>query len=182
MAPTGFSNAPSSCSTGNCQQQAPAPAPAPAPVSANTGKPMHPALINRPHNECGCPVEDDACACNKPKFVAPEIKPEPCACEQEENCACRSSHLVAVSDECGCLHLEVCPCRRSSVEPETRENHVAPEIRETPLVHNCGCPQEDTACGCNKPQFVAPEIKPEPCACQEQVEVDCPCSHFRRNF
>jgi len=184
MAPSGTSGTPSACATGNCGSSSSGSSSSgssAAPASSD-GKIMKPALINRPVNACGCPQEDEACACNKPKFLAPEIKVEPCGCQNSDSpCACRVP--VQTTNACGCLHMTECGCRQTLM-PETKENSVVPEIRDTPILpSSCGCQQEDTACACqNKPKFTAPEIKADPCACQDQPQVDCACSHFRRNF
>jgi len=152
------------CAAGTtCPATTPAATPAPptGPVAAPPPG-YKAAVVIHAQAPCGCQAAELNCACNQPQYVEPELKPE--------------------ANACGCLQMEICGCRVSTVAPETvapeqAPNHVAPEV-----VEKIQRPCDLTTGPCApQPEFVQPELKLE-CPCATQINVDCACSHFKPNF
>ena len=141
---------------------------------AQQGKPMTPAKIDT-GAPCGCAAQVN-CDC-LPQFVAPEVKID-CACLNQPGCACAEAfkaqatgQKVYATDSCGCLHEVSCACRPQYVQPETKETHTAPELRDAQPA--CGCANQP-GCACQKDLYREPEIK-KTCDCEELLNVPCAC-------
>ena len=141
---------------------------------AQQGKPMLPAKIDT-GAPCGCATQLN-CDC-LPQFVAPEVKID-CACLNQPGCACAEAAKaqaegvkVYAKDSCGCLHEVSCPCRPQYVQPETKETHTAPELKDS--LPKCGCLNQPN-CACQQDLYREPEIK-KTCECEELLNVPCAC-------
>jgi len=163
---------PSACATPPCGAPA-----APA-------KPLKIAKVEKaPNPFCDC-IQKPECDCRHVQTVEPELKEKIedvfCGCLQSSgDCPCRPRNYQLIKDSCGCLHLKACPCRMEYVEPETKEKHLEPELKDR---------QEQTPCGClalaNCPcrvQHITPEIKEPPCPCGDKPTTTCACAGLARN-
>ena len=149
------------CTTSNCPKPA--------------AKPMKVVKVEKaPNPFCDC-IMNPICDCRKVATVEPELKEKVfCGClASPGDCPCRPSNYQLIKDSCGCLHLQVCPCRMEFIEPETRERHLEPELKDRKETAVCGCLAE-AACPC-RVQTVTPEIK-DPCACLNVVNTFCACA------
>jgi len=152
------------------------------PTGCPPQKPMLVAKVEKaPNPFCDC-LLNPVCDCRKIDTVEPEIK-EPqvfCGClSSPGDCPCRPSNYHLIKDSCGCLHLQVCPCRMEYIEPETKEKHMEPELKDHSLSSPCGCLQE-ALCPC-RVETITPEIKEPPCPCMDVQNALCACAGLRRN-
>jgi len=160
-------------------------APCTLPTGCPPAKPMLVAKVEKaPNPFCDCLLKPE-CDCRKIDTIEPELK-EPrinlaCGCvNQLGDCPCRPSNYHLIKDTCGCLHLQVCPCRMEFVEPETKEKHLEPELKDRSSSSSvCGCLAE-ALCPC-RVQTVTPEIKEPPCPCLNAQSEFCACAGLRRN-
>jgi len=130
-------------------------------------RPMRIAKVEAtPNPFCDCILKPE-CDCRFVQTVEPELKERVwCGCLQSAGpCGCRPSNYQLIKDTCGCLHLQQCPCRMEFVEPETRERHLEPELKERSAVNanDCAC-MLDAICPC-RVATITPEIKDPPCPC-----------------
>jgi len=158
-------------------------APCTQPTGCPAAKPMVIAKVEKePNPFCDCILKPE-CDCRKVDTVEPELKePVNLACPCVNNpgdCGCRPSNYHLVKDTCGCYHLKVCPCRREYIEPETKEKHMEPELRDRAASTACGCLAE-AQCPC-RVDTVTPEIKEPPCPCMNAQNDFCACAGLRRN-
>jgi len=162
-----------------------APPPCTTPACATAApKPLRIAKVEKaPNPFCDC-VQNPACDCAKIETVEPELKEKLsdvfCACLQSAgDCPCRPRNFQLIKDSCGCLHLKACPCRMEYVEPETKEKHLEPELKDRQEQTPCGC-LAMASCPC-RVQHITPEIKEPPCPCGDKPTTACACAGLARN-
>jgi len=148
-----------------------------------------PELKHEAKKRCDCVGAID-CACAPPaprQLIEPEVVDKDltsnsnCGCEAEPECPCapgrrhhKSDSFPVVSelrytrDKCGCLHLEICPCREVQ--------YVQPEIKPTKPDQTCNCKEDDLDCACRSANQVIPEIR---CPCEASTVDPCPCRKVR---
>jgi len=146
-----------------------------APACTAQSKPMRIAKVEKPKDPfCDCILKPE-CDCRRIDTVEPELKEKVfCAClSSPGDCPCRPQNYQLIKDTCGCLHLRVCPCRMEFVEPETRERHLEPELKDRKEGTPCGCLQQAN-CPCQV-DTVTPEIKEPPCPCMAVLDMPCAC-------
>jgi len=140
-------------------------------------KPMRIAKVEKPREPfCDCLLKPE-CDCRYIDTVEPELKEKyfgGCGClNSAGDCPCRPHNYHLIKDSCGCLHLQVCPCRMEFVEPETRERHLEPELKDRKEGTPCGCLAQAN-CPC-RVDTVTPEIKEPPCPCMAVLDMPCAC-------
>jgi len=146
-------------------------------------RPMRIAKVEAtPNPFCDCILKPE-CDCRFEKTVEPELRERVwCGCLNAPGaCPCRPSNYQLIKDTCGCLQLQQCPCRMEYVEPETKEWHQEPELKERSNPAPCAC-MLDAICPC-RTATITPEIRDPPCPCAGLNNgMPCGCAGLTSNY